>query len=453
MSEARKAGRNKPGLGLGLALLCLPALLGAQTAAPRVRSEWADSIRALYHPLTTLEADAPDDSDLAFLGASLAGRRLVALGESAHGVSEFSTVKTRLIKYLHESLGYDVIAFESSLFECWAADRRAAGQSAETTLRDSLFGVWHNRETLELFEYIKATKATSRPLVLAGFDIQVSSARGLADRPRMLREAIASVDPVYAAEVERRDGEFAARYDDPAWLAAHAASFRTFYANLAWWLGARAEAIAAAHPETPEMAAVLRRTASSMEAFILQLLRTGSERTAVREAGMADNAASLARDIYPGRKILLWGHNAHLGRSAAGEAAPRIPAMGARLAAAFGPAYYAIALFAGGGEACWNDRTPYDWASPRDNSLEAVLMAAGAGALMVDLAGAPPGGPGAWMSSRLPVKDWGYRDTTLVPRDLFDALLFIRDIHRPDYLDVEPGRDEETPAWPNVPSF
>ncbi len=434
-------------------MFVLPGFLAAQTASPRVRPEWAASIRSLYHPLTTLEAAAPDDADLAFLGAALAGRRLVALGESSHGVSEFGMVKTRLVKYLHEELGYDVIAFESSLFECWAADRRAAGQAAETTLRDSLFGVWHNRETLELFAYIKATKATNRPLVLAGFDIQVSSARGLADRPRTMREAIAPVDPVYAAEIERRDGEFAARYEDSAWLRANAASFRTFYANLAWWLGVRAEALAAAHPGTPELPAVLRRTAASMEAFILERLRTGAHRTNVREAGMAENVAALADDIYPGRKIILWGHNTHIQRSSAGEAGSGVLGLGARLASVFGRAYYAVGFFAGRGEACWNDRTPYTLTPPRDNSLEAVLMAAGAGALMIDLAGAAPSGLNAWMTSLIPAKDWGYRDTAIVPRERYDAILFIRDVHRPDFMDIEPDDGSDVSAWLNAPGF
>jgi erythromycin esterase len=428
----------------GLFSIGLPTLLAGQTAAPQVRPEWVASVRAEHHPLTTLEAGAPDDTDLFFLDSALAGRRIVALGESSHGVAEFSAIKVRLIKYLHEKLGYDVIAFESSLFEAWAADRRAGGQAAETTLRDSLFGVWHSRETLDLFEYIKATKSTDRPLILAGFDVQISSARGAADRPRILREAIGRVNPAYAAEVERRDGEFVARFNDPAWLQANAAAFRTFYANLAWWLRTNAMALAAAHPEAPETPAVLRRTALSMDAFIAERTRTGAGRTNARESGMADNVAALAREIFPDRKIILWGHNAHIGRTPAPEDPAAVATMGVRLAQAYGASYYAVGLFAGRGEACWNNRTPYLLTPPRDNSLEAILLAAGRGALLVDLAGARPSGLNAWMSSLIPAKDWGFRDTALVPRERFDAILFIRDVHRPDYLDVDPEAGLET---------
>ncbi len=429
------------------ALLFLPGLLAAQ-ANPSVRPDWSASVRALQRPLATLEPAAADDSDLAFLGSVLAGRTITALGESGHGMSEIGTIKARLARYLHETLGYDVIAFESSLFECWAADRQAAGRNAETTLRDSLFGVWHNRETLELLEYVRATKATDRPLVLAGFDVQISSARGAAERPRLLREAIARLDPVYAAEVERRDAQFISRFDEAAWLSPNAAAYRAFYANLAWWAAARARELSSAHPESPELPAVLRRTARSMEAFIDELTRTGAARTNAREAGMAENVLGLFREIYPGRKIILWGHNAHVARSAGGPELGSALSMGARLGQVLGQGYYAVGLFAGRGEACWNDRTPYLLTPPKDDGLEAILLAAGSGALFLDLAGAAPGGMNAWMSSVLPAKSWGYWDTEFVPRQRFDGLVFLRDVRRPAYLDIEPGEGIEAMTRP-----
>lgn len=433
--------RDRATLAAALALLLLPGFLAAQ-ADPSVRPEWAASARSLHQPLAPPAFGAGDVSDLAFLGTVLAGRTIAALGESGHGMSEAATLKARLVRYLHEALGYDVIAFESSLFECWAADRRAAEEDAETTLRDALFGVWHNRETLELLEYVRATKATDRPLILAGFDVQISSARGAARRPGTLRRAIAPLDPVYAAEVERRDAQFVSRFDDPGWLSPNAAVYRAFYANLAWWAEARASELAAANPDSPELPAVLRRTARSMEAYIDELIRSGAARTNAREAGMAENVLALAREIYPGRKIILWGHNAHISRTAGGPELGSALPMGARLDQALGREYYAAGLFAGRGEGCWNDRTPYLLTPPKDNGLEAVLLAAGSPALFLDLAGASPGGLNAWMSSLLPAKSWGYWDTEFVPRRRFDGLIFLRDVHRPAYLDVDPPLDQ-----------
>lgn len=36
------------------------------------------------------------------------------LGEASHGVAESNWAKVRLIKFLHQQLGFDVVAFESS---------------------------------------------------------------------------------------------------------------------------------------------------------------------------------------------------------------------------------------------------------------------------------------------------------------------------------------------------
>jgi erythromycin esterase len=49
-------------------------------------------------------------------------------------------------------MGFDVIAFESSIYECFAAN--TAVTSTEM-LSGSIFGVWATEEVLPLFDYIK----------------------------------------------------------------------------------------------------------------------------------------------------------------------------------------------------------------------------------------------------------------------------------------------------------
>ena len=82
-----------------------------------VKPEWAEWIKNNHQEITNLEADNSDFSDLMFLKSLLEGKRLVQLGENSHGVSEFNKAKVRLIKFLHEIMEYDVIAFESSIFD------------------------------------------------------------------------------------------------------------------------------------------------------------------------------------------------------------------------------------------------------------------------------------------------------------------------------------------------
>src|SRR5690349_6407715 len=137
----------------------LPSVDSLAPTEPDARVAW---VKGAAHPIRSLTYDG-DFSDLRFLATALQGKRLVQLGESGHGVSEFSLAKLRLIKYLHEELGYDVIAFESSLFACWDADARAESLGANGLLVSCPFTVWHVAEVLPLFEYVESTKKTARP--------------------------------------------------------------------------------------------------------------------------------------------------------------------------------------------------------------------------------------------------------------------------------------------------
>src|SRR6266699_3115844 len=93
-----------------LALLALP--LQSQPAAPAedARVAWlADhAIR-----MRTLDASEDDFGDLEPLRATLKGVRVVMLGEQSHGDGTAFVAKTRLIRFLHERMGFDVLAFES----------------------------------------------------------------------------------------------------------------------------------------------------------------------------------------------------------------------------------------------------------------------------------------------------------------------------------------------------
>lgn len=77
-----------------------------------------------------------DYSDLAFLKPLLKDKTVVSLGENFHRVAEYSDVKTRLIKYLHEELDFDVIAFESGL-----GDSAVIYDNADSLTAQQMMGV------------------------------------------------------------------------------------------------------------------------------------------------------------------------------------------------------------------------------------------------------------------------------------------------------------------------
>ena len=408
---------------------------------PAVKAEWADWIKSNHYTIRSLEAEDTDYSDLRFLQAFLEGRSLVQLGESGHGVSEYSKAKVRLIKFLHEELGYDVIAFESSIFECYLADKNAAILPPEEIMGQSIFGVWHCEETLKLFEYIKETKQSTRPLIFAGFDVQTSSSWGAKKRPTLFKEAVEKIDSIYAQQVFDMDSIFIANLVNPSWPQSQGETFKLFYEELYIWFDENMSALEAAYTDSPLMPRILRQSAWSMIAFIDELISPGTESTNYRDKGMAENVRVLLQELYPGKKIMIWAHNFHILHNADEISSSQgIYNMGYWLVQWFREQMYTIGFFMYEGQAALNTRGVYDIGPAKPNSLEAIFYQTRKEYSFVDMLYQTYQPGTSWMFEEIPAKIWELEDMEemekmkMIPRNQFDAVFFIKTVHPPEYV-------------------
>ncbi|MEP7002876.1 MAG: erythromycin esterase family protein [bacterium] len=411
--------------------LALPA--DSIAAAPE-DPDYAAWIASHAHPIRSL--GATDYSDVRFFAPLLAGKRIVQLGESGHGVAEFSLAKVRLIKFLHEELGYDVMAFESSTFECERAQKSVATLSAMELMRACIFGVWHSTEALPLFEYIKQTQSTARPLILAGFDEQTSSQSANA-RPGVFRTLIAPLDSSYARRVYETDGAFLADRS-PTYAAANQVRLVAFYDSLAAFLGKNRRAIEAANGEDANVAMIARQAALSMTFFVRQLATTGTAGTEIRDLGMANNLDFLLDELYPGKKVIVWAHNFHIQhrentRSVGDTTSPAQRTMGTWVAQRHRRELYTIGLFMYRGSAASNTRQPYAIARSTSGSLESILHRAPWRYSFVDFSQSTRERGNDWMWKPITGLSWGTQAERFVPRDEYDGMLFIDTVHLPHY--------------------
>lgn len=406
---------------------------------------WTQYVKSEAKPIRSLDPDSPDDSDLAFLDTLLAGKRLVTLGESGHGVAEFSQAKIRLIKYLHEHLGYDVIAFESSILSCYRGNERAATLDATTLMQSSVFGVWSTGDVVKLFAYLKATQATPHPLILAGFDIQLTTADERQARPAVFQEVVAKVDPVYAQEVFDLDTAFIQNRASATYLKANLDSLKASYQALTAFLDGHMGALQQAFPDRPLYPLVVRQAAWGMSDYLDELYagyvsQNLAQGYGVRDAGMAANLQVLLDTLYPGRKVMAWAHNDHLMHDEPGTTLyPIFKNLGNWIANRYGASVYTLGLYMYAGSAAKNDQGIYLIPPAPAGSLENLLHQSGQAVSFLDLsqAGSHPGA--AWMFSRMDVRDWGLTTFQMVPHAQFDGILLVDTVHPPAYVPFPAG--------------
>jgi erythromycin esterase len=418
-------------------LLLAPA--GAQDGNPA----WVAWARANHYPIASIQTLEGDSfNDLQFFKAILANRRLVQLGESGHGVAEFSHAKVRLIKFLHQQMGFDVIAFESGLFECYNANH--GGGTALATMRNCIFGVWHTEEVRPLFEYIEETQETPRPLILAGFDTQTSSSFGVTPRPAFLAGLVSAIDPARAIVVQATDFEHVQGLygggSREAYARTHQARLTEFYGGLELFFRhhrARLEEVFG--PEPPRVG---EQTAFSMLRYMEQL-RAGTTPTpdryegagAIRDFGMANNLTFLANELYPDRKIMAWAHNGHIRHDNAGEHERALPTMGQWIRERFRDQLYTIGLYMDRGSAAQNNRVVYSINPAPANSMEWVMANAGSPTLFIDFLHQRRVEGNSWMFERTQQREWGMDPGfPIVPRNQYDGILFIDAVGAPSYI-------------------
>jgi erythromycin esterase len=410
-------------------------------------SRWISWIRGNHHEIRQPVNSSRDDdfADLQFLKSVIGDRRIVQLGESHHSVAEYGAMKTRLIKFLHQEMGFDVLAFESSIYECYAADLRQ--MTATEALFSSIFSVWAFEDVLPLFQYLKRSLDTPRPLAFAGFDPQISSRTGVASRPAFFERVIGVLDQNYARDVSQFDTQFIDRIqrDGPAYALDEEERLVAFYTRLATYLEQNRERLTALLDESTAPMIAHRAAWSSVK--LVQLLRSyGNDpddtslngHMAIRDHAMADNISFLANELYPGKKIIVWAANIHV-RHANEQTTWVFPTMGGRLVKRFRDELYTIGVYPNRGTIP-GARSVFTIDPAEPGTLERLLSDAGSPRMFVDLLNQPRTEGTRWMYEPMLSRDGSIAGpqamlpVLIVPRDQYDGLLFIDRVTAPRFI-------------------
>ena len=128
-------------------------------------------------PIRSTDARDNDYRDLQFLKELWKDKKLVLLGEQSHGEGTVFEAKVRLIKFLHEEMGFEIVAFESGLYDNYKAynELNSTDTGGKIPLYESILPIWSDaREVEELVDYIQQESKGDTPLRVAGFDFFTS---------------------------------------------------------------------------------------------------------------------------------------------------------------------------------------------------------------------------------------------------------------------------------------
>src|SRR5262245_21474053 len=113
-----------------------------------------------------------------FLEGSVRDASIVQLGESIHVTAEIPRARLQVVRYLHEQMGFDVLAWEGSLTQSWLAQEYLYRSSdpvdrrIDNAQQMAWFKLWNTAEMRQLMAYVEQSRTTSRPLYLTSFDVQ-----------------------------------------------------------------------------------------------------------------------------------------------------------------------------------------------------------------------------------------------------------------------------------------
>ncbi len=403
-------------------------------ALPTETRRWLDEHA---FAVNTVEAGAPAQ-DLAPLREIVNNKRIVLLGENTHGDGTCFAAKARLARYLHESCGFEVIAFESGLFECDRANALVAkGGDMEEAMRASIFGIWCVEEVRPLFDYMAKAAKTRRPFILAGFDTRGSGKLAAEFLPNLYE----ILEP--AAKVAKKDREALAEmdgllnaggYKPPAKVRdAGTAALKRLRATLD---GARQELVGKHGPEQVEF------YSHCLDNYVLRERFEHSKNdtkgrwhsTNIRDEQMGRNLRWLAETRFPGKKIVCWGATFHLMRGADAIKGGSVSyagckPMGQHVRDHFGDQAYVVGFAAYRGRAGmpWNQK--FSLKKPRPGSIEDLLFRYGRPYLFVDLTAPGP------LAKPNHLAVLGYDRTFKAPwPKLIDGLFFCEEMEPPGFL-------------------
>jgi erythromycin esterase len=429
-------------MSIRTSLLSLLLLFTFLEASAQLTAERVAYLKDNAFVISNVEPRNEAYSDLAPLRQSLQEVTVVGLGEPIHHDGSAFKAKVRLIKFLHQELGFSVIAFESGFYDCYKAWQEIqAGKPTIEAARKSLYPFWISTETEELFTYIDKQKNTANPLILTGIDCKFS---GLYSRESLVPDLTSYLRAIHSERVQ----------DTATWKAfsvslEHAIAISDYLTkpNAADTLvvNATLKGLLKELQAKNISPAVRPQEQLFWQQFCKSTLAEVAKRFSkeqVRDRQMGDNLAALQREVYQGRKMMVWAASSHLtynGANIASEFYHQNLRLGDYIKQGYGDRYYSIGFTGYRGE--FGKLLFFHVLNVKKhqpNSIEYVLGQTKQPFLFIDLN--KPNLP-QWLQSPLIARPFGYKAMQMNLPLVMDGLFYTEALFQNHWIPpvVPPG--------------
>lgn len=294
-------------------------------------------------------ASAPLEAILERIGDA----RVVLIGESTHGTSEFYALRARITEALVARKGFAIVALEADWADAAMIDRKVRHREGPP-LREAMFSrfpawMWRNAETGRFIEWLHRRNASetdpSRVVSVHGLDLY-----GMNNSIGAVVDYLERVDPTAADAARRRYACFTPWERDPqtygrAVVAGALEGCETdAIATLRLLLDERLR-YERGDPDAFLDAARNATVVERAEKYFRAIYRGGREAWNLRDRHMCETLLALLEHRGNGTRAVVWAHNSHLGNAAATEMGARGEiSLGQLLRERFGRACYAIGM-------------------------------------------------------------------------------------------------------------
>ena len=284
-------------------------------------------VREAAEPLDSLDSDA-----IARLARRAADARIVLLGESTHGTSEFYRTRDRITRALVERHGFRFVAVEADWPDAARVDRYVRGDGAPDGVRFTPFArfptwMWRNNEIHDFIEWLRARNHDhTRREGRAGFHgLDLYS---LFTSMAIVIDYLDKVDPQAAQAARIRYGALTPWQKDPAaygqavLAGRYAGAEQAVVATLRDMLERRLD-YARRDGERFFDAAQNARVVADAECYYRAMYYGGAASWNLRDAHMFETLRALLAWYGPDARAVVWAHNSHVGDARATEMGAR----------------------------------------------------------------------------------------------------------------------------------